>query len=193
MTDVYAVKDSDRSSIFTNFLHRSCANRARDSTLRAIALSCRKNFHFYFPALLENVTISVTDLISTRSLLQRENYGHLVRSLHVKTLSVEFSETKKSLLANDFIAISGLPSSVNHIIRFEQGFDLTMVSIFRSVPAIETLIIEPPRYINSLFFERHAFLVKSLKKLYISSDPKEGKSNLSVKNGVWLLLFVPQA
>lgn len=64
-------------------------------------------------------------------------------------------------------------------------------SLFRSVPAIETLIIEPPRYIDGLFFERHAFLVNSLKKLYIHSDWGE-KDSLSARNAIWLLLFVPQ-
>lgn len=166
-------------------------NRTRDFTLRAIALSCRRNFHFYFPALLENVTINLSHLISIQGLFRRENYGHSVKSLHVKPLPADFSETTASLLSDDFAAFSDLPSSVGYNIRFEQGLGKVVTNIFRNVPAIESLIIESSIYINGLFLEPQLFLTKSLKKLYISMDSGKSKCNLSVKNGIWLLLFLP--
>lgn len=68
---------------------------------------------------------------------------------------------------------------------------MVLISIFRSVPALETLIIESSIYINGLFLEPHTFLSNSLKKLYIGAQ-KDDRDNLSARNGIWLLLFVPQ-
>lgn len=67
---------------------------------------------------------------------------------------------------------------------------MLLMGIFRSVPAIETLIIGSSIYIDGLCFERHAFFTNSLKKLYIGAR-KDDRNNLSARNGIWLLLFVP--
>lgn len=179
-----------QSRILIDLISPQTLNRTRDSALRAIVLSCRKNFHFYFPTLLQNVTIDATNLISIQSLFQRENHGHLVRSLHIKHFPSENSEKEPSLVWNDIAAISGLASSVDHRIRLQQGLTMLSIRMFRNVPSIETLILGDSTHIRGLFFERHTFLTNSLKKLYIGSD-KASRNNLSSRNGLWLLLFVP--
>lgn len=69
---------------------------------------------------------------------------------------------------------------------------MVSTSTLRSVSAIETLIIESPFYIDGLFLERHKLFTSSLKKLCISTAGSEEKNgNLSAKNNLWLLLFVP--
>lgn len=58
-------------------------HRSRDSTLRAGALTCSKMYDTWQASLLDNITISLYNIMSLNILLERnQELGELIRTLH---------------------------------------------------------------------------------------------------------------
>lgn len=162
----------------------------RDATLRAISLSCSSNFSLCFSHLLQNVTLSLVDVFNFHQLLinwDGEN-GKLVRSLYLKANLTSTSQRKS--FVQQATSYSNLPPSITDIeTRTLHGTSLLMKdSFFETLVNRESLIIELPILIFGFRQQPHSFLVNSLKRLYIGSSKRD---NLTAKNVIWILLFIP--
>lgn len=120
-----------------------------------------------------------------------QDKGNLVRSFHLKSYPSEMpQEVQNQLYMDPVVTTSTLPLSVDEEVRFYQGHRLLNESIYANLVYVETLIIEHPNFLFNFHSKPHDFLVKSLKKLFIGSR-SQLHTNLSGRNALWLLTFVP--
>lgn len=191
----------------------SLTNRARDSTLRAAALTSTKSLQIYLPSLLKNVTISIYSIPGFYQMLQRDTngLGRTVQSLHIEYIDdpYEVEEGVRHEAHSFWIALSDVspfpqgPNAQLSLSMFQtslgQSREKAAQTIYHALKNLETLILEDPALIFSFQLRingklvQHQFLINSLKKLYVlrSNAPSHNRYDLSAINSIWLLLFLP--
>lgn len=144
--------------------------RTRDSTLRAASLSCRSLFAAFHPVLLQNVTLTKSNLFEFHTLLIGSSAAEQVQSVYFKATS--YKENVPTNVSQT-VSTSNLQSQPSSEAEFIRGQIRTVLNkIYGKLTGVQTLILQTSDFIFAFRQKPHSFLVNSLKKLYIGKGQR---------------------
>lgn len=185
----------DLTSSESNFLLH--LHRTRNSILRALALSSWTNLKLYLPLLLHDVKITIIDIFTFADMLKsRMGFGHCIDSICFKNLRSIPEQDEDSLLRHADM-ITTLPASASLSDRFSQATRVAVQEIYSRIAHPSTLILLDVHFFPNFEVRLGGKVVpnpifKSLKKLWIIKwEDRDRESNLSGREALWLLVFLP--
>lgn len=169
----------------------SSLNRARDSALRAISLSSRGSFSFFYPILLSKVTIRAGDLINfDRSLERNPGFGAMVKSIKIAERAFMTREEGVEL-HKQLAQMSSLSTSASAEVqdRIHDGAFRVVGSIYSKLVRLQALDVDHSWAMPLINGKVSTLpLFNHLKRLFI---PRWSNYGIGVNNIVWFLVFIP--
>lgn len=156
---------TSRLILASHLVHLFHLFRLRDSTLRAVALSCRRSRHFYQPVLWQNVTLDLKNLFPVYQALKRdEGYASSIRFLHFRYTEVINMEDTH-LINCQIISASSLNSKDVDAELLNGMLEILKV-VYEKLVYLQSLVIMNGAFIPPSFKQLSCFSTM-LKKLFI--------------------------
>lgn len=210
MKNAYSILFYLSSLQLTLYDFESSANRSRDSTLRAIALTSSTNLQTFQPHLLQSVTVSILTIFPLLSFLRTDsNQGWFIKSLQLGLEGGLPRPLLSDTLASEILAYSSLPTTTELTLMEDEGikhfivissFQKLSLGLLARLGHLEELDIIDPVFLFPLRFYLRAdcgtqvpfplpFLTYSIKKLRIPLPRDNHDVAFSARNFVWLMVF----